>query len=186
MKRAQRIRLIAVVVLILVLGFSFIYSNFAAVLPFGRVNLPFLPSPLPATTPQVTAPPAGVGGFSGVQYTVGVAHQAARVGTSDAGRQARGVFLLVPLTVRNTGREPVALEPGDVALLDAQGRRYSPDVAATRLHAEAVGGDSLLETAVQPGLTLSGVLVFDVPADASGLVLRISRGYIDLALEMAE
>jgi len=186
MKRVQRIRLIAVVVLILVLGFSFVYSNFAALLPFGRVNLPFLPSAFPATTPQVTVPTAGVSGFSGVRYTVGVAQQAVRVGTSDTGRHARGVFLLVPLTVQNTGREPLALAPGDVALLDSQGRRFSPDVAATRLHAEATRGDSLLETTVQPGLTLSGVLVFDVPTDASGLVLRVSRGYIDLALETAE
>ena len=43
-------------------------------------------------------------------------------------------------------------------------------------------GRTPLAVELQPGLTVDLVLVFDVPEDAEGLLLRVGGGFVDVAL----
>jgi hypothetical protein len=87
----------------------------------------------------------------------------ASVGSDVLGEKAQGQFLLVHVTVANIGTEPQLLMDSAQVVYDAQGRKFSPDSAAG-LYLE---GNEVLFTEVNPGNTVKGILVFDMPKDAS-------------------
>ncbi len=106
-----------------------------------------------------------------------------QVGEIRDGVNAQGRFVVIVLTARNTGRDPVTL--GDrVQLLDELGRSYSPvpEASATAALRDPALEDGLAAE-LQPGLTVDFVLVFDVPEAAEGLRLRVSGGFTDVDLD---
>ena len=96
---------------------------------------------------------------------------------------ARGRFVVVSLTVRNTGPEPLSLADR-LGLVDGAGRAFSPDAHATAVAARRDGNRvDAVAMALQPGLTLDLVVVFDVAEDAEDVRLRLRGGFVDVALE---
>ena len=97
---------------------------------------------------------------------------------------ARERFALVRLRARNSGRTPIQLDEGSLRLVDSRGRQFAPNRAAT---AEAARRDetrlSALETTLPPDLNSDLLVIFDVTDDATGLRLRILRGFVEVALE---
>ncbi|MFP5319185.1 MAG: DUF4352 domain-containing protein [Acidimicrobiia bacterium] len=79
-------------------------------------------------------------------------------------RVAQGQYCLVALDVRNVSRDPATFTGRGQLLVDSADRRFELDVLATVGH-PANDGRDLLQTAINPGNQLSGVLVFDVPHD---------------------
>lgn len=156
-----------------------------------------LPAPFPArhratvsTTSQVTtgagqlpaASPNEPFAYGSVLYTVGNITKAADVKHGTTSVQAVGTFILVPLTVANQSQEPVTFQPSDFALHDAEGQVFSLHGGATGLASAAPGKSDLFAEALQPGLEIQAVLVFDVPKQASAFDLRISSGFMDVKL----
>jgi eukaryotic-like serine/threonine-protein kinase len=100
----------------------------------------------------------------------------ATVGREIPRRTAHGQFCLAALRVRNIGRQPWRLPMGSQFLYDRAGRQYRADQQAWI----ALGRQSLWEE-INPGLVVSGTLVFDLPRDVrpARLVLHdsaFSRG----------
>jgi hypothetical protein len=87
----------------------------------------------------------------------------ASVGSDVLGEKAQGQFVLVHVTVANIGTEPQLLMDSAQVVLDAQGRKFSPDSAA----ALYIADNDVLFTEVNPGNTVKGILVFDMPKDAA-------------------
>ena len=85
------------------------------------------------------------------------------VGDEYLGVEAQGQFVLVHLEVTNTGDEPQYFSDTDQMMVDTEGRQHSADSEAGIYVAE---NDVLLISEINPGNTASGVLVFDIPADA--------------------
>lgn len=87
------------------------------------------------------------------------------------------------LSARNTGLEPFTLD-GALLLIDGQGRRFTPNVAATANAArvDSSRGNALTQ-GLQPGITTDLVVAFDVPKEAEDFRLRISGGYVEVALD---
>ena len=82
-------------------------------------------------------------------------------GPADFGTEPDGRFVVVTATVTNRGDEPRSLRGDDQILIDARGGRTPADVEA------AVYLDdtrSLLEQ-INPGDSLTGVVVFDIAVD---------------------
>jgi len=79
-------------------------------------------------------------------------------------RTAQGQYCVVALDVRNVSRDPATFVGRSQLLVDTADRRFELDVFATLGHPDNEGRD-LLETSINPGNQLSGVLVFDVPVD---------------------
>lgn len=106
-----------------------------------------------------------------------------QVGENRDGVNAQGRFVVIALTARNTGMDPIMLG-GRVQLFDDLGRSYSPvpEASATvaRRNPEREDG---LAVELQPGLTVDFVLVFDVPEEAKGLRLRMGGGFADVDLD---
>jgi hypothetical protein len=128
-------------------------------------------SPAPTTAPTGQAPaaasadycPVGVRCFRG--HTALTVHQVNKVTEGSAAPPPPGrAYLVLDITIQNIGDDPFFCSPQDLAVRDAAGTEYPP---VTVLGQESpFTADSLW-----PQDQLRGNLVFEVPADASGLQL---------------
>lgn len=95
-------------------------------------------------------------------------------------RQPDGRFVLALLAVSNSAGEPRVIPPDLFVLVDDQGRSYRSVPGASSsylaLYGRGARGDLALEDPIPPGGGLYSVpLIFDVPPDASGLMLTMGR-----------
>ncbi|MFN0095843.1 MAG: DUF4352 domain-containing protein, partial [Dehalococcoidia bacterium] len=96
-----------------------------------------------------------------------VSKRATITGSGGRTTTALGVYLVVDLTLENTSKTQQALCGNRFKLADDQGRNYTfYEDGTNRL------GKKELCAKISPGLAGPAVLVFDVPADATGVVLR--------------
>lgn len=116
--------------------------------------------PAAPTNPGLNEPAAD-GKFSFV--VTGVETGLTQVGNAYLNSQAQGQYVLVHLTVTNTGTEPQFLFAGSQEGADAQGRTFSVDSTAT-IYA---GESDVWASEINPGNQVTGTLVFDIPADAT-------------------
>jgi hypothetical protein len=79
-----------------------------------------------------------------------------------ATRSADGKFCLLRLVARNTSGGPALLLGRFQYLLDAQSKTYGPDLPLSEALSED-GGRGLSEVNINPDVSVSMVLVFDVP-----------------------
>jgi hypothetical protein len=89
-----------------------------------------------------------------------VEHGKPQVGDQYLGRQARGQFVLVSVTVKNIGSEGKLFD-GSSQYAYGDGVRYTHDGTA-EIYANKQSATFL--NTINPGNTVSGVLVFDIPA----------------------
>ena len=121
--------------------------------------------------------------FGDLRVLVSDLQRSAGVGAGGEEVRALGEFALVTLTVRNTGAAPLRLADR-LRLLDSAGRTFTPDGAATAVAAgRAEDRADALAVEIQPGHTVDLLVVFDVAADAEGLRLRLSGGFIEVPLD---
>lgn len=93
----------------------------------------------------------------------------AAVGSDVFGEKAQGQFVLVHVTVTNIGTEAQLLMDSAQTVFDAKGRKFSPDTAAA-LH---IKGNDVFINEINPGNTVKGVLVFDMPTDARAASIEL-------------
>ncbi|BAL91925.1 hypothetical protein AMIS_67050 [Actinoplanes missouriensis 431] len=102
--------------------------------------------------------PAADGDF---QFTVtGVKCGVSKVGTSLLGQAAQGQFCLISVQVKNIGKEAQTFLDSAQKAYDAKKVEYSVDSSAA-LYAN--GDQQILFAEINPGNTVKGKLVFDVP-----------------------
>jgi hypothetical protein len=87
----------------------------------------------------------------------------AQIGSKDFGVKAQGQFVLVSVKVKNIGDEAQSLF-GDNQTLFIGGKKYSADTKAAIYLDDS---KSIFEE-INPGNTLNGIIVFDVPKSATG------------------
>src|SRR5699024_10120977 len=97
--------------------------------------------------------------FVGTEVETGVE----QVGSEYLNETAQGQFVLVHLEVTNVGDEAQTLYDSSQHLIDTDGREHSADSSAGIY----IEDNKVLLNEINPGNTLSGVLVFDIPADAT-------------------
>ncbi|MEV7974279.1 DUF4352 domain-containing protein [Cellulomonas sp. NPDC089187] len=119
----------------------------------------------PAEPKEPTQPglnePAADGSFT---FTVtGVETGLTQVGSQYLTSDAQGQYVLVHLTVQNTGNEAQYLFASSQEATDTQGRTHAVDSTAT-LYA---GETDTWASQINPGNQVTGTLVFDIPADAT-------------------
>ncbi|UNX53887.1 DUF4352 domain-containing protein [Georgenia sp. TF02-10] len=85
-----------------------------------------------------------------------------QIGDEMLGEQAQGQFVLVDLTVTNIGEEPQTFFADNQTLVDEQGREHAADSMAS-IYLE---GDDTFVNEINPGNTVTGTIVFDIPVDA--------------------
>lgn len=105
-----------------------------------------------------------------------------RVGQEGDETLALERFARLRLSARSTGLDAFTLG-GSLVLIDARGRRFTPNAAATENAARIDDSrGNALTRVLQPGITTNLVVAFDVPEEAEGFRLRISGGYVEVEL----
>jgi hypothetical protein len=86
------------------------------------------------------------------------------VGSDLLGAEAQGQFCQLDLEIENVGDEPQTMFADNQKVFDVEGREFSADTSSM-FYLEG-GSDAWLKE-INPGNTLTGSILFDVPADAS-------------------
>jgi hypothetical protein len=85
-----------------------------------------------------------------------------QVGGDLVGEKAQGRFVLVHVTVKNIGDKSQLLDDTSQTVRDTQGREFDADSMA----AMVIDGNDVFLNEINPGNTVKGVLVYDMPKDA--------------------
>lgn len=118
------------------------------------------------TTPKIGTPVRdGKFEFTVTKVEPGVA----AVGNDVLGEKAQGQFVLVHVTVENIGTESQALSDGAQKVRDAKGREFTADSAA----AMYLKDNQVLYNEINPGNTVKGTLVFDMPKDTKPVSIEL-------------
>jgi hypothetical protein len=92
------------------------------------------------------------------------------LGDSFLRSEAQGMYVLVHVTVTNIGTESALFTSANQTLLDAQGREFDADAGAALMNVP--DSESFL-TDINPGNSVKGVLVFDVPEGLSPAAIEL-------------
>lgn len=106
---------------------------------------------------------------------------ATEIGEEPSTQTAQGQFCVVTLTVENIGDEPRTLSVLDQKAFDSADREYAADTSLT-------GAMENLETwftEINPGNSVTGTLVFDVPQDTQLVRLELHDAPFSDGVEVA-
>lgn len=107
-------------------------------------------------------------GAKQVRYTVTDVRTQGAVGGLYGSEEAAGEFVIVRIQIENVGDESFQLSSNVFHLVDEQERTYDTDPDAM-----VYLDNSMSYEQVNPGLTIEGVVVFDVPPDQQERWLRV-------------
>lgn len=97
------------------------------------------------------------------------------IGSEYLSETAQGEFLLVHVTVTNTGNEAATFFGSNQKLIDSEGREHETDSTASLY----IPDNDTLFAEINPGNAVVGTLVFDLPANAEPLELLFQGGLFD-------
>jgi hypothetical protein len=109
------------------------------------------------------------------EFTVGGFEQGvAEIGSEFLNEKAQGEFVIIDLTVKNTGSEAAYFSDSDQKLFDTDGNEYSANSAAG-IYLE---DNDVWLTEINPGNQVEGKIVFDVPAGTSLASLELHDSFL--------
>ncbi len=104
------------------------------------------------------------------QFTVkGIECGKKSVGTADFGKKAQGEYCFVNLSVKNVGNKAGTFFGDNQKVFNAQGQEYAADTEAAIYVDDS---KSFLED-INPGNTLTGLIIFDVPKGTSPVKIEL-------------
>jgi hypothetical protein len=141
----------------------------------------------PPEQPQAERQPVGIGepvNVGDMEWVVTEARRDSQI-TPESGEVQQGDFMVVNFALTNNSDEQVRLYPSFFGLIGSQGRRFEIDHRTSR---QVPSGRKLFSAPVDPGATLTGMVVFEVEPKASGFRLQLGdgrqlpqeNGYVDL------
>ena len=107
-------------------------------------------------------------GSQRVQYQVFDSYTAETVGSGYTAVEADGKFVVAEIGMVAAGDESVRISSSQFTLVDQQGREYDVDTDAL-----IATQYNLVFEQLDPGVSKSGVLIFDVPEDQTKRQLRV-------------
>lgn len=101
---------------------------------------------------------------------------ATTLGNQFTKRDAQGMFYIIALKIENKGKETKTVDSSMISLTDSQGRKFDRSIEGQTAKGMSQGKVDLFLQQVQPGLGVTGDIVFDAPKDATGLKLVVKGG----------
>lgn len=109
-------------------------------------------------------------------FTVNGVKEYQSLGNSFTSKDAQGVFKVVSLKIENVGKETKTIDSSMIKLMDSEGRTFERSIDGQTAKGLAQGQVDLFLQQVQPGLSVNGEIVFDIPENAEGLVIELRGG----------
>jgi len=108
-----------------------------------------------------------------LSFTVSNMTKAETLGSSYSMKYAQGVFNIITLTIKNVGKETVTIDSSMLKIVDSEGRTFDRSIDGQTAKGLTQGTVDLFLQQVQPGLSVTGDIVFDLPDDVTGLKLLV-------------
>jgi hypothetical protein len=143
-----------------------------------------------STTNTEVTPPAELskeGISSDVKIVVESSETKDQVGDNQfINQQAQGVFKIIKLNITNNQKDAVTIDSNSFTLIDDKNREFSySSEAQTALEMSLKDNkESFFLKSLNPGLSVSGYVVFDVPKDAKGFVLQAQGGMMGKKIKL--
>ncbi|EOD00199.1 DUF4352 domain-containing protein [Caldisalinibacter kiritimatiensis] len=109
-----------------------------------------------------------------LEYTVNEVLQADKLGNEYLNEEANGVFLILNVTVTNRDKEGRTIDSAMFKLIESDGTEYDSNGSAA-IYIE--GNDDFFLAQVNPKLSKTGYIVFDVPTVDSSYALKVTGGF---------
>jgi hypothetical protein len=108
-----------------------------------------------------------------LSFTANTVTKKATIGSGYTAKSSQsGTYFVVNVTVKNNGNETITIDSSLFSLTDNQGREFShSNDGQTALMMS--GSNNFFLKQVQPGLSSTGDIVFEIPTDTSGLKLTV-------------
>ena len=114
---------------------------------------------------------------SDLVFTATAVDTSTTLGNQYTKKDAQGMFQIITLKIENKGKETKTVDSSMIALTDSQGRKFDRSIEGQTAKGFSQGKVDLFLQQVQPGLNVTGDIVFDVPKDATGLKLLVKGSY---------
>lgn len=109
-------------------------------------------------------------------FTVSSVDTASTLGSSFIQKTAQGMYYILTVKIQNNGKDTKTINASDFHMVDSQGRKFDYSTDGQTAMMESQGTTDLFLQQVQPSLSVTGKIVFDVPKDATGLKLLAQGG----------
>jgi len=109
-------------------------------------------------------------------FTVTGVTTAKTLGNSYTKKEAQGTFYVVALNIKNVGKETATIDSSMLKVTDSQGRKFDRSIEGQTAKGLSQGKVDMFLQQVQPGLSVNGDIVFDLPDDATDLKLLVKGG----------
>ncbi|HHB1882707.1 TPA: DUF4352 domain-containing protein [Bacillus cereus] len=125
------------------------------------------------------------GESSKVKIAVGSVESIDSVGGEYLKEKAQGVFKVVEVTITNNQKDAITVDANSFKLVDNKDREFTYSTQAQTAFDVGNGGKSdFFLKQLNPGLSQTGKIIFDVPADAQGLVLKARGGMMGKEIKL--
>ncbi|AKR12739.1 MULTISPECIES: DUF4352 domain-containing protein [Bacillus cereus group] len=125
------------------------------------------------------------GESSKVKITVGSVESVDSVGGEYLNEKAKGIYKVVEISITNNQKDAITVDANSFKLMDNQDREFKYSTQAQTAYDIGNSGKSdFFLKQLNPGLTQTGKIIFDVPADAQGLVLKARGGMMGKEIKL--
>ncbi|MGE1217546.1 DUF4352 domain-containing protein [Bacillus toyonensis] len=125
------------------------------------------------------------GESSKVKIAVGSVESIDSVGGEYLKEKAQGVFKVVEITITNNQKDAITVDANSFKLVDNKDREFTYSTQAQTAFDVGNGGSSdFFLKQLNPGLSQTGKIIFDIPADAQGLVLKARGGMMGKEIKL--
>lgn len=98
-------------------------------------------------------------------FTVTSIDKASSLGNQYMNKDAQGEFYVVTLKIENVGKETKTVDSSMLQVTDSQDRKFDRSIDGQTAKGLSEGQVDLFLQQVQPGLSVTGTAVFDLPKD---------------------
>ena len=101
-------------------------------------------------------------------------------------KTAQGVFKVVKVTLTNNQKDAITIDSNSFKLIDDKGREFSYSSEGQIAIETSTNSqqESFFLKQLNPGLSITGNVVFDVPKDATGFKLQARGGFTGKKIEL--
>lgn len=117
-------------------------------------------------------------------FTATEVNTATTLGSQYTKKDPQGVFYVITLKIENKGKETKTVDSSMITLTDNQGRKFDRSIEGQTAKGLSQGKVDLFLQQVQPGLGVTGDIVFDIPTDAAGLKLIVKGSFFGSGKEI--
>lgn len=110
-------------------------------------------------------------------FTVTNVETAKTLGNQFTKKDAQGTFYVITLKLENKGNKTATFDSSMAKVTDDKGREFERSIEGQTAKGMAQGNVDLFLQQIQPSLSVTGDLVFDLPADMQNPMLVVKGSY---------